>query len=200
MDHEHSVTQLIHDLQAGESQAARQVWGRFLERLVNEARRRLRGLPRRAVDEEDVALSAFGAFFQGVADGRFTQLDNRDHLWQILVMLTERKAIAVMRRELADKRGGGLNRGESVFQQGSGSGFMGLDGAAPNDQFVDDFTLEVRELLAQLNDDQLTEIALDRLAGYTSKEIAGRQKISLRAVERKLQLIRRKWEAEIDRL
>ena len=62
---------LFQDLQAGESQAARQVWDRFSERLVNEARRRMRGSPRRAVDEEDVALSAFEAFFQGVADGRF---------------------------------------------------------------------------------------------------------------------------------
>jgi DNA-directed RNA polymerase specialized sigma24 family protein len=197
VDEEHSITQLIQNLHVGDSQAARQLWEHFLGRLIREARHRLRGTPRRALDEEDVALSAFDAFLKGVADGRFAQLDNRDDLWQVLLMLTDRKAIAAMRKEMADKRGGGRTRGESVFDQDSSSLAIGLDQAAASLVFMDDFTLEVRELLLQLRDEQLRQIALARLAGYTSKEIAAQQRIPLRAVERKLQLIRRKREPEI---
>lgn len=35
----------------------------------------------------------------------------------MLAILVERKAIAVLRRELADQRGNGMNRGGSVFER-----------------------------------------------------------------------------------
>jgi DNA-directed RNA polymerase specialized sigma24 family protein len=35
----------------------------------------------------------------------------------------------------------------------------------------------------------------EKLEGYTNQEIAGQLGIALRAVERKLQLIRQKWES-----
>ncbi|MBM4092203.1 MAG: hypothetical protein FJ276_22660 [Planctomycetes bacterium] len=56
-------------------------------------------------------------------------LENREDLWQVLAMLTERRAIAERRRECADKRGGGNNRGESVFEQAgaNGSAAPGID-------------------------------------------------------------------------
>ncbi len=104
MSQSQSVTQLIDQLQFGDSLAAQQIWDRFIERLIGLARRWLQQLPRRAIDEEDVALSAFNAFFQGVNAQRFERLGNRDDLWQVLAMLTERKAIGVMRHELAKKR------------------------------------------------------------------------------------------------
>jgi hypothetical protein len=64
MSQSQSVTQLIDQLQFGDSLAAQQIWDRFIERLIGLARRRLQQLPRRAIDEEDVALSAFNAFFR----------------------------------------------------------------------------------------------------------------------------------------
>ena len=49
-------------------------------------------------DEEDVALSAFKSFVRAVQEDRFLKLDDRDDLWQILVMLTLRKATILLRR------------------------------------------------------------------------------------------------------
>ena len=43
------------------------------------------------------------------------RLDDRGDLWQVLVMLTKRKAIGLLRREQAAKRGGGQVRGESAL-------------------------------------------------------------------------------------
>jgi len=199
MSHDHSMTNLIRDLQAGRSAAAQEMWDRCIARLVNGARQKLRGLPRRAVDEEDVALAAFDAFLRGVKENRFAKLENREDLWQVLAMLTERRAIAERRREHADKRGGGNNRGESVFEQvgANGSAAPGIDQVGdPNPAMIATFTLEVRERLAMLDDDVLRKIAVLRLEGYTNKDIAEQLGIALRAVERKLQLIRQKWHQE----
>jgi RNA polymerase sigma factor (sigma-70 family) len=192
----HSVSDLLKQLEDNQSLAAHQLWELFIERLIVAARRHLGNLPRRAVDEEDVAIAAFEAFLRGAKEGRFKKLDNRNDLWQVLAMLTERKAIGLMRQELADKRGGGTGRGESVFEkmiQESSAG-VGIDQVSdPNQETLEVFTLEVRELLDGLGDKLLKQIAMLKLEGYTSVEIAQQLNIALRSVERKLQLIRGKW-------
>jgi hypothetical protein len=63
-------------------------------------------------DEEDAALSAFNSFCQGVADGRFPLLADRDDRWRLLVVLTVRKAIDQAKRHGAQKRGGGKRVGQ----------------------------------------------------------------------------------------
>ena len=83
----------------GDSYAAQKLWERYLDRLVRLARRKLGGAPRRAADEEDVAIAAFANFYRGVEAGRFSKLDDRDDLWQLLIVLTERNAIDQIRRE-----------------------------------------------------------------------------------------------------
>jgi DNA-directed RNA polymerase specialized sigma24 family protein len=52
-------------------------------------------------------------------------------------------------------------------------------------------------LLSILNDKRLREIAIARVEGYTVPEIAARQEICTRAVERKLQIIRSKWAKQL---
>jgi DNA-directed RNA polymerase specialized sigma24 family protein len=196
----HSVTELLQQLQAGHTAVARELWERYLIRLINLARCRLRGVPKRAFDEEDVATPAFDAFLRGVADGRFKQLDNREDLWQVLVMLSERRAIGLVRQERAEKRGRGKTRGESVFEQVDcrASARTGLDQLADLDaSAVDQFTLSVRSLLERLGDDLLQRIAMAKLEGFTNKEIAQQVGIGLRGVERKLQLIRQTLESAV---
>jgi hypothetical protein len=108
-----SVTHWIARLKAGDHHAAQQLWERYFARLVGLARSKLWGLPRRAADEEDVALSAFASFCRRAERGGFARLDDRDDLWQVLALLTTRKAADLVARERARKRGGGEVRGES---------------------------------------------------------------------------------------
>jgi DNA-directed RNA polymerase specialized sigma24 family protein len=68
----------------------------------------------------------------------------------------------------------------------------------PSGPFVDQFTERLREFLNALQDDVLRQIVLGRLAGYTNKELAAQTGLSLRAIERKLQRIRRTWNEEIE--
>src|SRR2546423_11697663 len=109
-----SVTHWIDQLKGGDPAAIRRLWEAYFPRLVGLARKKLREAPRRAADEEDVALSAFDSFCDGAAQGRFPRLTDRDDLWHVLVTITARKAVQLVRHELRQKRGGGAVRGESA--------------------------------------------------------------------------------------
>jgi hypothetical protein len=75
-----SVTCWITQLKAGQRQAVQPLWQRYFGQLVIRAWQKLRGLPRRAADEEDVALSAFDNFCRAAEEGRFPDLADRDDL------------------------------------------------------------------------------------------------------------------------
>lgn len=197
-----SVTTWLEHLKAGRTDSAQQIWQRYVQQLVRLARRKLGRTPRRAADEEDVVMLAFEAFIAGVQEGRFLNLDGRDDLWQVLVMLIERQAISMRRRELALKRGGGEIRGESVFigNTDNGSQPAGPDqqvGREPSPALVAEMAERVKFLLDQLSDDTQRQIVLGKLEGKTNQELAGELDINLRAVERKLSMIRDKWRGDI---
>src|SRR5687768_15506548 len=111
-DSSHSVTQLIGRLKEDHSQAAGEIWRRYFERLLPLARARVRAMPQRSGGEEDLLVSVFDRFFRAVKNDKFSRLDDRDDLWQVLVMLTERTATDHFRRAHADKRGAGKVAGE----------------------------------------------------------------------------------------
>src|SRR5260370_13955086 len=120
MSSDASVTGWIGQLKAGNHEAAQQLWNTYFQQLVRLARARLRGFPRRAVDEEDVALTAFDSFCRGAANGRFPKLSDRNELWHLLIVITARKVIDVRQHEKRQKRGGGDVRGESAFLDAAG--------------------------------------------------------------------------------
>lgn len=190
---------LLVRLHAGVDPATAQaLWTRYFERLAGLARRRLASRTRRVADEEDVALSAFDSFFRGVADGRFPRLEDRDDLWQVLVMLTERKAIDRIRRATAGKRGGGQVRGDSAFERpGAVDSVGGLDqlaAAEPGPELAALFEDECRRLLTLIENDELKRLALMKLEGYTNEEIAAKMGRAVRSVQRKLESIRKIWQ------
>src|SRR5262245_46472049 len=115
MSSEGSITNWFGQLREGDRAAAQKLWESYFQRLVGIARKRLKGQPRRAADEEDAALSAFDSFCRGAEQGRFPQLADRDDLWQLLVTITDRKAIDLVQHEHRQKRGGGTVRGESAL-------------------------------------------------------------------------------------
>ena len=179
------------------------MWERYFDRLVRLARKRLAGRHGGVEDEEDAALSAFDSFCAGLARGRFTELSDRDDLWKLLVVITARKAAAQVDRQRAQKRGGAWNR---VDQAHCGSGEGSHAGAAgflaeivarePTPEFAAMVAEETGRLLGRLGDDQLRQIALDRMAGYTTEEIADRLGCARRTVARRLDLIRQTWSEE----
>src|SRR6516225_1437874 len=94
-----SVTLWIAQLKAGAGGAAQRLWDKYLGPLAGRARRRLAGVPRRAADEQDVALSAFDSFCRAAQQGRFARLNDRDDLWQLLAVIADRKAWDLAKHE-----------------------------------------------------------------------------------------------------
>jgi RNA polymerase sigma factor (sigma-70 family) len=198
-----SVTHWMRLLPTGDPDAAQQLWERYFQALVRLARQRLRGTPRRAADEEDVALSAFDSFCRGAAGGRFPQLQDRDDLWQVLMVVTARKAIDLVQHERRQKRGGGRVLDEAAYDgppdAAEPAGFDRVVGREPTPAFAAQVADELERLLAGLGDDQLRWIALLKLEGYTNEEIGAQLGCAVRTVRRRLQLIRDTWEQERSR-
>ncbi|QEL16372.1 ECF-type sigma factor [Limnoglobus roseus] len=199
MSSEESVTHWLTQLRDGDGEAAQQLWERYFRRLVGLARVRLQSHPRRAADEEDVALSVFCNLCDGATRGRFPRLDDRDDLWRLLVTLTERKAINLARDERRLKRGGGaVLTGDALTRPGESTagGFDQVPGREPTPEFAAEMAEEYQRLLTRLDDPGLRSIAVWRMEGESVGEIAARLGCAVTTVERRLRLIRQLWESE----
>jgi DNA-directed RNA polymerase specialized sigma24 family protein len=199
-DSEGSVTQLIGALLGDENDlAAEQLWHRYFDRLVRLASGRLRAAPRGAADEEDIALSAFDSFCRGAARGQFPRLGGRDDLWRLLVTITARKAVDHLKKERAQRRGGGRVISEAAVEATDPEAGRWLEqvvGREPTPAFAAQVVDECRRLLEALGDEDLRTLALLRMEGYGNDQIAERLGCGLRSVERKLARIRTRWLAE----
>ncbi len=194
--HDHSITRLLDRFQEGDSVAIEQLYERYIDRLQRLGKRKLGAHARRVADEEDLAVSAFHEFIRSARKDRFERLDDRDDLWQILAMIMTRKAIAQLRRYRTLKRGGGLVRGESAWHTGAREdlGLSQLPGPVAEPDLAAMAQEEFEARLAELPDDRFRQIAIGKLQGQTNREIADELGIALRSVERKLNLIRHRWE------
>lgn len=190
-----SVTHWLERLRQGDTEAAGVLFRAYFERLASLARAHLCRNVRRAADEEDVALSALNSFFRGFAAGRFPQLDDRQDLWRLLLVITLRKARNLASHERCQRRGGGRVVTSDLLDQlgGPGDDLDRLASPDPPPHLAAAFADQCRHLLDQLPGDDLRQVALARLEGYTVAEIADRQGIVERSVERKLHLIRQIW-------
>jgi DNA-directed RNA polymerase specialized sigma24 family protein len=198
MDSHGSVSRWIDGARQGDDRAADRLWQRYFHQLVGLARAALKGAPRRAADEEDVALSAFDSFCRGAEAGRFPDLTDRDNLWRLLVVLTRRKAAHLKRDERRLKRGGGavLDQAALARPAGAEEGQADFDwavGEEPTPAFAAQMAEECERLLLRLEDPALRALAVSKMEGYTNAEIAAQVGCCVSTVERRLQLIRRVW-------
>jgi DNA-directed RNA polymerase specialized sigma24 family protein len=189
-----SVTQWISALKEGDQAAAQVLWEAYFRRLVGLAYARLRNAPRRIADEEDVALSAFDSFCRGAQAGRFPRLDDRNDLWQILVLITVRKAIDLRNYEGRPSRGKGRVQSVTELTQ---ERIDAIGGNEPTPELAAQLAEEYQRLMEQLGDSTLQSVATWKLEGYTDDEIAARLGCVTRTVERKLARIRRMWAREM---
>jgi len=193
MDPEGSVTRWISQLKSGDRAAAQPLWEAYFHRLVALARDRLRGTPRRAADEEDVALCAFDSFYRRAESGQFPKLEGRDDLWQLLFVLTVRKAVDLTRREARQPGRGAWGR--SLWEQAE----LNLElllGSEPTPEFAALVADECRQLLDRLGDETLRSVAVWKMEGQTNAAIAARLGCVESTVQRKLQRIRNLWRRE----
>jgi DNA-directed RNA polymerase specialized sigma24 family protein len=189
-----SVSHWISRLRAGDQAAAQPLWQRYFHQLVGLARQQLRGAPRRAADEEDAVLSAFDSVCRGLERQRFPQVVDRDDLWRLLVVITAHKVLDLVRHETRQKRGDGKVRAGAGADEDALAQALGPE---PSPAFAAQAAEECGRLLDRLGDAELRSLALWKMEGYTTAEMAAKLGCVPRTVERRLRLIRRIWEQEL---
>jgi len=183
-----SITSWLSKLREGDPEAAQRIWNRYFTRLVILARKKLRGQRLGIADEEDVAIGAIDTLCRNARDGRFPQLADRHDLWRLLVVITARAALHLLRDESRQKRdprlGSTADHAQAMIED-----YVGNE---PTPQFAAQVSEECQRLLRLLDEEQQA-IAVAKLEGLTNADIARRMSRSLRTVERKLELIRSIW-------
>jgi DNA-directed RNA polymerase specialized sigma24 family protein len=199
MPGDNSVSRWLEGLREGNDADIERLWDRYFERLVRLAGKRLPGHARRVTDEEDVALSAFHSFCDRVGRGQFPQLAGRDDLWRVLVTITIRKVASTVRHQTRQKRGGGAVPGQSPHSDGDSidATMARVLSREPTPEVAAQLAEDYERLLAKLEDPSLKSIALRKLEGHTTEEIAAELGISSRTITRKLILIRLMWQEEL---
>jgi len=194
-----SVTHWLHQLNDGDAAAAEPLWHRYFDRLVRLAGEKLRGTPKRAADEEDVALSAFDSFCRGATRGRYPRLHDRDNLWRLLITITDRKATNLARHEGRKKRDAGRVAADATPPSSGDSSAADrpidrLISREPTPEFAALFAENVRLRLMQLEKIEHRQIAVLKMDRFTNAEIARKLRCSVPTVERALRIIRKTWE------
>ena len=166
-----SITRWIGELKQGDPRAAAPLFDRYYQRIVGLARARLGRAAHLGADEEDAALSVFLDLFEGAPRGKFPLLDDRDDLWSLLAVITARKVTDLRRRQGRAMRGGGRIVGESDIE---GDEIGRAADAGPGPDLAVMMAEEFRLRIEALDDDQIRQVALLRLDGYSNEEIAAR--------------------------
>jgi DNA-directed RNA polymerase specialized sigma24 family protein len=196
-----SLTLCIHNLRSADcrerDEAARVIWERFSSRLQTLVRRHLDSGIRRREDEQDILQSMYASFCTGQRQGN-TPPASREELWKLLVRITMCKLVNTAHRHLAARRDVRRERAE-VRGHGDGDSLFPrwmlehVDRAQPSPEEKVIVLDELNRLLEGLSED-LHQIVLWKLEGYTNAEIAFTIGRTVRCVELKMQLIRKRIE------
>lgn len=190
----------LEELASGKDDAAMNLYDRYFHQIANLARRRMSPAYRRVSDEEDVAQSVMHSLFNGITNGRYPELSDRESLWRLLVVMTARKAVNAVEKQRAQKRGGGQVRGESALvgpDEPTAPGFDRFSDGGISPDFYVQVAEESEIQMQRLADETLQKVAQLKMEGYTNNEIAQQIGTTTRTVERKLQRIREIWSSSL---
>lgn len=176
---------LIDRCRAGDDDAARILFDRFVDRLLLLAQRRIGQRFCGRIDPEDVVQSVFQTFFLRLREDRFT-FQEHDDLFKLLVRITVHKTLRQIAYHQAAKRDAGL---ESPHGDHTQERLMAVAGDEPSPEVVVTFMDLLDTFLDKLPDQERRVLEL-RLQGYSSEEIAQQLGIYDRKVRRVLERIR----------
>lgn len=195
-----SLSRWLPGLKAGDEQAVAAIWRQCGTRLVRLATKQLtaKGVPGREGDGDDVAQSVYARFCLKAREGRFPKLDDRHDLWRLLFRLTFHKVLDRRRRHVRRGRVVGESKlgPRSDSKDDAAKGLAAVVANTPTPELAAIMAEQVERLLSQL-DERAQFVAVARLDGYTTAEIAQKLNRSVRTVELATHLIRKKWEREL---
>lgn len=188
-DYQVTITRLLAELKGGNKEAMTGIWNEYFGRLMQVARNVMSNRPKRASNEEDIVVSVFGRLWENVQKGSIPNL-NRRQLWYLLLKMTHDKLADHARYGTRIKRGGG-QADESLVDE--------IVSQEPTPEFIAIMNETWQRLLEGLGDEALLRrVAIHDFEGDSAQEIADKLGVSARTVARKLELIRSKWEQQLE--
>lgn len=182
-----SISRLIPLLRdEADEAAAAELWQHFAPRLIGLARRRLKHIEFLPPDAsaQDVAASAFWQLFSNIRGGCYPEADDRESLWRLLAVMTRHKINDRIKYHRAQKHA--HTRADVGDVATLKSEVAGPDEIAElEDEFV--------HLLELLDNATLQKVAVLKLEGHSSADIADQIDSSTRTVQRMLRLVREVW-------
>ncbi len=193
-----SLTTCIQDLRSPDvrqrEEAARVIWHHFEARLRSLVRRHLDNRIRCREDEQDILQSMYASFCHGQLEGKASP-KSRHELWKLLVRITLCKVVNTANRHLAARRDVRRERPSAPPREDSAHfprwmlDHVDRMRAGPDEKIV---AIEEFERLLEALPEDLRRIVLWKLDGYTNAEVAAMLGRTVRCVELKLQLIRKR--------
>ncbi len=174
-------------------EAARRIWERYSASLLALVRRHLDQKFQRREDEHDILQSMYKSFCLG-QQKRPEPLDDRDHLWCLMVHITMCKVANTVKKHQAARRDIRREQAPTFLESGDSTAFpewvleqMDRNEPGPLEAMI--LEEELQAWLTLLPED-LRQIALWKLEGFTNKDIGEKIQRTERSVELKLQIAR----------
>jgi RNA polymerase sigma factor (sigma-70 family) len=187
---ESELTDFLRRIQAGDESAARELLNRFEAEVRLVVRRQLPRLLRSRFDSLDFLQSVWGSFFRRMRTAP-TEFEDSRHLVAFLARAAKNKVIDEYRRAASRKQD--MHREEPLW----GDGMRPRDVPDPADSPSE--VAQAHEVLVRLRElmpEDRQAILEMKAEGLSSKDIGERLGISERTVQRVLEELRRRMEAE----
>jgi RNA polymerase sigma-70 factor (ECF subfamily) len=186
-----SFADVMARLRAGDQDAAREVFERFVDKLIRLAKRRFDAVMRRKVDPEDVVQSAYKSFFHRHAAGKL-EVHDWGKLWSLLATITLRKCLD--RVEYHRARCRDARREATARPEGEGTEpWWEATAQEPTPEQAAMLIETVEQLLRDLSEHERPIMELS-LQGYTAQEISLQLGRAERSVRRLRERVRRRLE------
>jgi RNA polymerase sigma-70 factor (ECF subfamily) len=186
-----SFTDVMTRLRAGDETAAREVFERFVRKLIRLARSQFDAVLRRKVDPEDVVQSAYKSFFLRYVEGKL-KVHDWGNLWGLLTVITLRKCLDRVEYHRAERRD--VQR-EAAPQPGAAGSEPWWEAVArePTPEEAAVLAETVAQLLRDLGEAERPVLEMS-LQGYTTLEISDRLGLAERSVRRLRERLRKRLE------
>ncbi len=189
-----SVSGWIAKMREGDASAIGNLVARYFGKLAQFADNKLRRGIRVTDDGEDIAISVLQTITRNTAKGRFPNLQDRDDLWFLMIVIAQHVVIDRQRTELRRARMIAPTHTMTDLLENFNVNleqFLGQDDAQAR-------LLEIidcwEELLKTLPDDRNRDVARLKIQGYSNREIGNLLEMVPRTVDRKVKLIAQRWQ------